>query len=58
MYEVNGSYKEKSLWKKFSKEVNAESEEYAKEKTLCIIGSKHNVRRKDIRIEEVKKVVE
>lgn len=55
MYEIKGSYKEGKGWKSFSKEVNAGSEDYAREKAYCLIGSKHNVRRKNIRIEEVKR---
>ena len=58
IFEVNGEYKEKKDWKKFKKNVKAESNSFAAEKTMCVIGSKHKVKRRSIQINEVKEVGE
>jgi len=50
---VSGSYREKQEVKKFTKEIIAVNENFAKEKTLASIGSKHKTNRHQITINEV-----
>ncbi len=53
-FTITGTYREKDADKKFSKEIKAVNEGYAREKTLSQIGSKHGVNRHGIRIAAVK----
>lgn len=50
-YKATGTYKDKGTTKKFMKEVTAVNENYAKEKILAGLGSKHKVTRYAIKIE-------
>ncbi|MFH1391288.1 MAG: 50S ribosomal protein L18Ae [Candidatus Diapherotrites archaeon] len=50
---VNGIFKEKQEEKKFSKEINAVNESFAKEKAFSLIGSKHKLNRHHITINEI-----
>ncbi len=47
---ITGSYKERQEERKFKKEITAVNENYAKEKTVSLIGSKHKIRRSSINI--------
>ena len=44
------------IWQPFSKEVMGNDEEEAKERLLSILGSKHGVKRRMIKIEEIKEL--
>ncbi|MCR4335911.1 MAG: 50S ribosomal protein L18Ae [archaeon] len=50
---VKGIYKEQQEEKKFSKEINAVNETFAKEKAFSLIGSKHKLNRHRITINEI-----
>ena len=52
-FTIKGTYKEKNAMKKFVKEVTAVNQNYAKEKVLSIIGSKHKARRNKVKIESL-----
>ncbi|MDD4250605.1 MAG: 50S ribosomal protein L18Ae [Candidatus ainarchaeum sp.] len=55
-YKQPGSYKQKDAEKKFTKNVNSENEETAKEKVFSLIGGKQRIIRRNITILEVKEV--
>jgi len=55
-YRVKGEFLMKNVWQPFSKEVVGENEEAAKEKILSIIGSRHKVKRRFIKIAEIKEL--
>ena len=57
-FEVNGTFKERENQKKFSKTLQAENQERAREKALSIIGSKHKTKRIHINIESIKEAKE
>ena len=50
---LNGTYRDQREIKKFANEVLAVNENYAKEKTLSTMGSKHKVKRHAIFIDEI-----
>ena len=50
---VKGTMKQKNSDQKFTKEIKAVNEGFAKEKALSLMGSKHNVKRNLIKILEV-----
>jgi ribosomal protein L20A (L18A) len=54
-YRVSGEYEHGALkhWSRFHYEFICASEAEAKERALSILGSKHRVRRRFVRIEEV-----
>jgi len=52
-FTISGTYQDRGEMKKFSKEVSAQNENYAREKTFSLIGSKHKVKRNAIAIKEV-----
>jgi len=52
-FTISGTYKEKGADKKFTKEITAVNEGYAKEKALSQIGSKHGTQRNAIAITSV-----
>ena len=52
-FTLNGVYREKGEMKKFSKEIKAVNEGYAKEKAFSLIGSKHKIKRNAIDIKEI-----
>ncbi|MDH4123808.1 MAG: 50S ribosomal protein L18Ae [Thermoplasmata archaeon] len=43
-------------WQRFSKEIAAENEDLAREKTLCDLGSRHGVKRRSLRIKKVMEI--
>ena len=51
---VTGEFEENKEKKKFSLTLEAESKNYAAEKAMCIIGSKHKKQRRKIFVHEVK----
>lgn len=54
-YRVSGEYEHGALkhWSRFHYEFICGSEDEARERVLSILGSKHRVRRRFVRIEEV-----
>ena len=53
-FEIHGEYREKKSWQKFLLHIKAENANYAAEKALCTIGSKHRKPRRMIAIKEVR----
>lgn len=56
IYRVTGSMRRVLEWEPFTKYVYAVNENVAKQYTLSLLGSKHRLRRFEIRIKEVKPV--
>lgn len=52
-YTVTGRWKSPSGWQEFEKELEAENENVARERTYAAFGSKHGLKRPQIEIEEV-----
>ena len=52
-FRIRGSFKDIRNDQSFSIEVAAEDADAAKEKTLSVLGSKHRLKRRDIRIDEI-----
>ena len=52
-YTVSGQWKGRDGWQSFEKEIEAENENVAKERTYSEFGSKHGLKRPQIRIDEV-----
>jgi len=55
-YRVKGKFLMKDVWQPFSKEVVGENEEEARERLLSIMGSRHRVKRRMVKIEEMKEL--
>ncbi len=56
-FEIKGQFKMgRTAHQKFSKVIEAENKEFAKEKLFSIIGSKHRVKRRKIDLEEIKEI--
>ena len=55
-YIVTGFFEDPRARQPFSLEVAAESEDAAREKILCTIGSRHKKERRQIHINEVKEI--
>jgi len=55
MWSVYGKLKLGKSERKFTKQVEAESENHAKEKTYSLFGSMNGVRRSSVRIERIEK---
>jgi large subunit ribosomal protein LX len=55
-YEVKGSFLMGEDWMPYTKVIEAPNENQAKERTLAVIGSKHNLKRRYIKIDAVKGV--
>ena len=55
-YKVSGSFMMGTKWMKYSREVAAVDEAGAKERIFSDLGSKHKVRRRYIKIDEVAEV--
>ena len=49
-FTVSGTFKEKNEQKKFTKEMHAVNENFAREKVFSQIGSKHGIARNGIKI--------
>lgn len=58
VFEVSGQYTQKGKTIKFAIEVKAESNNYAIDKVLCLIGSKHKIKRRQITLNETKEIGE
>jgi len=56
VFRIKGEYRAKNQKIPFAKEVKALKEDHAIEKILSLIGSKHRVPRKFIKITEVKQI--
>ena len=52
-YTVTGRWKGRDGWQAFEKEIEAENENVAKERTYSEFGSKHGLKRPQIRIDGV-----
>lgn len=52
VYSFSGKLRMGDRWQKFEREIEADSEEYAKEKVLSQLGSEHNVPRGNIELSE------
>ncbi|MCC6042415.1 MAG: 50S ribosomal protein LX [Candidatus Verstraetearchaeota archaeon] len=57
-YEISGRMKIKNRWSRFSMTVRALKPEHALEKVFSLLGSRHKLKRFDIKIEEVRELVE
>lgn len=57
-YEVEGSFEPGGGERSFTREVEAENEEMAREVTYADLGSKHRLKRTKIEVESVEEVVE
>ncbi|ADI73634.1 MULTISPECIES: 50S ribosomal protein L18Ae [Methanohalobium] len=55
-YLVKGKFKAGHYWEKFSKYVESQNEKNATEKTYSLFGSKHGVKRFDIKIDSITEV--
>jgi len=55
-FEVTGTFKAGREMAKFTKEVEAESEDLAVEKVYALLGSEHRTKRPDIDVESVEKL--
>jgi large subunit ribosomal protein LX len=53
MFEVKGTFMMGDEWKPYTKMVAAPNETQARERTFAVIGSKHNLKRRYIRIDAV-----
>ncbi|MHA1231499.1 MAG: 50S ribosomal protein L18Ae [Candidatus Helarchaeota archaeon] len=56
LFQINGKYRKEKNEYNFSQNVSAYSEKHAIEKVYSIIGSRHKVKRYNIKILEVKKI--
>ncbi|MBI4210449.1 MAG: 50S ribosomal protein L18a [Candidatus Diapherotrites archaeon] len=54
IYQIKGTYAADGQEHQFEKEIEAHSENFAKEKTLSLMGSKHKLKRNAVKIGEVK----
>jgi large subunit ribosomal protein LX len=52
-FEVKGTFLMGEDWKPYTKVVSAPNEEQAKERTFATIGSKHNLKRRYIKVDAV-----
>jgi large subunit ribosomal protein LX len=55
-FEVKGTFLMGEDWMPYKKVVAAPNEKQAKERTLAVIGSKHNLKRRYIKVDAVKAV--
>ena len=55
LFEVQGSFNTRGRFITFSKEITAENKDAALEKALCLVGSHHGIKRKQIEISAVVK---
>ncbi|MFW6048412.1 MAG: 50S ribosomal protein L18Ae [Candidatus Natronoplasma sp.] len=61
VFRVKGKFrmkKKKGEWQPFTKEIVEENEDGAVEKVMSLFGSKHRVKRTNIKIREVKEISE
>jgi large subunit ribosomal protein LX len=57
-FEVKGAFLMGEDWKPYTKVIAAPNEKQAQERTFAVIGSKHNLKRRYIRVDAVKAVKE
>lgn len=55
-YEVKGTFLMGEDWMPYTKIVEAPNEKQAQERTFAVIGSKHNLKRRYIKVDAVKAV--
>lgn len=55
-FEVKGTFLMGEDWMPYTKVIEAPNEKQAKERTLAVIGSKHNLKRRYVKIDAVKAV--
>lgn len=55
-FEVKGTFLMGEDWMPYTKVVEAPNEKQAKERTFAVIGSKHNLKRRYIKIDGVRAV--
>jgi large subunit ribosomal protein LX len=55
-FEVKGSFRMGEDWMPYTKVIEAPNEKQAQERTFAVIGSKHNLKRRYIKIETVSPV--
>ena len=58
LFEVRGKLTRRGKEQKFMKTVNARNENLAKEKVLCLFGSKNKLKRRNISIDELTELKE
>lgn len=58
VFRTTGKFKMGREWQKFSKEVVEDNAEKAEDKILSLFGSKHNVQRTNIKIDEIQEITE
>ena len=56
MYEVKGTFRMGEDWMPYTKVIDAPNEKQAQERVFTVFGSKHNLKRRYIKIESVTKV--
>ncbi|MCX6691322.1 MAG: 50S ribosomal protein L18Ae [Methanoregula sp.] len=52
-FEVKGTFLMGEAWKPYTKMIKAPNEKQAQERTFAVIGSKHNLKRRYIKIDGV-----
>ena len=52
-YTVSGRFQVREDWQAFETEIEAENEDVAEEHTYAEIGSRHNLKRAQVEVEEV-----
>jgi large subunit ribosomal protein LX len=55
-FEVKGTFLMGEEWKSYTKVITAPNEKQAQERTFALMGSKHNLKRRYIKIDGVKQV--
>lgn len=55
-FEVKGTFRMGEDWMPYTKVIVAPNENQAKERTFAVIGSKHNLKRRYIKVDAVKAV--
>jgi large subunit ribosomal protein LX len=55
-FEVKGTFRMGADWMPYTKVIAAPNENQAKERTFAVIGSKHNLKRRYIKVDAVKAV--
>ncbi len=55
-FEVEGVFRNGTVWQKFKKVVEAHNERFALEKVYSLLGSNHKVKRNLIKVKSIKAV--
>jgi large subunit ribosomal protein LX len=55
-FEVKGTFLMGEDWMPYTKVITAPNENQARERTLAVIGSKHNLKRRYVKVDAVKAV--